>query len=132
MIFVDSNIPMYLVGSDHPNKALALEMIGEAVLSEHALLASVEVYQEVLHRYSAISRLDAIGPALAVLDSLLEEVAPVVEADVHAAKDLLLAGTVRSARDALHVAVMRRTGCNRIMSFDRGFDDIPGIQRIPG
>ncbi len=131
MIFVDSNIPMYLMGSDRPNKALALDMLGEAVLSEEALVTSVEVYQEVLHRYHSISRLDAIGPTFAVLDSIVEEVIAVEEPDVRSAKDLLLAGTASSARDALHVAVMRRIGCHQILSFDRGFDDVPGLQRTP-
>jgi predicted nucleic acid-binding protein len=30
-----------------------------------------------------------------------------------------------SARDALHIAVMRRHGVETIMSFDRGFDRCP-------
>jgi len=32
-----------------------------------------------------------------------------------------------SARDAVHVAVMQRRGVTEIMTFDRGFDGIPGI-----
>jgi predicted nucleic acid-binding protein len=35
-----------------------------------------------------------------------------------------------AARDALHVAVMERHGVSRIMSFDRGFDIVPGIERL--
>ena len=35
-----------------------------------------------------------------------------------------------SSRDALHAAVMGRDGATRIMSFDAGFDGLPGITRL--
>ena len=35
-----------------------------------------------------------------------------------------------SARDAIHVAVMQREGVGRILSFDGGFDGVPGIERL--
>ena len=35
-----------------------------------------------------------------------------------------------SARDALHVAVMQGRDIDRILSFDVGFDGIPGIDRV--
>jgi predicted nucleic acid-binding protein len=35
-----------------------------------------------------------------------------------------------SARDALHVAVMRRRKVARILSFDAGFDGLPGVTRV--
>jgi predicted nucleic acid-binding protein len=36
------------------------------------------------------------------------------------------------ARDAVHLAVMRRHGVRRILSFDAGFDAEPGIERLKG
>jgi len=35
-----------------------------------------------------------------------------------------------SSRDALHVAVMKRYGIERVMSFDRGFDLVATIERV--
>ena len=35
-----------------------------------------------------------------------------------------------SARDAIHVAVMQGRDIGTVMSFDRGFDGIPGIIRL--
>lgn len=49
-----------------------------------------------------------------------------------AAKGLVLERHALSARDAIHVAVMRRHGIDTIFSFDEGFDGIPGLQRIGG
>ncbi len=36
-----------------------------------------------------------------------------------------------SARDALHVAAMRRRDVTRIMSFHTGSDQVAGLSRIP-
>jgi predicted nucleic acid-binding protein len=37
---------------------------------------------------------------------------------------------IRRARDAFHVAVMERRGVGRMMSFDSGFDVVPGLVRV--
>lgn len=62
MIFVDSNVPMYLVGADHPNKAHARRLLERVVADGEALATDAEVLQEILHRYTAIDRREAIGP----------------------------------------------------------------------
>lgn len=51
MIFVDSNIPMYLVGAPHPNRNRAAAFLREESAQRYA--TSAEVYQEILHRYVA-------------------------------------------------------------------------------
>lgn len=47
------------------------------------------------------------------------------------AKELVYSHRRLSSRDALHLAVMERHGVREILSFDRGFDLIPGIRRLP-
>lgn len=66
----------------------------------------------------------------AVLD-VVDEVFPIERADVERAAAMLGAGDL-SARDAILVAVMQRRGIARIMTFDRGFDAIVGIERYEG
>ena len=130
MIFIDSNIPMYLVGSDHPHKVDAQRMLEGSVAAEERLVTDAEVFQEILHRYSAIKRKDAIQPAFELLLGVVDEVLPIDRENVERAKDVLM-GTARvSARDALHLAVMERHRIDTIMSFDRGFDHHPGITRL--
>lgn len=34
MIFIDSNIPMYIIGAEHPHKIDARRLLEEAVVSE--------------------------------------------------------------------------------------------------
>lgn len=130
MTFVDSNIPMYIVGRDHPLKLPARRALERAASLRERLVTDAEVYQEILHRYTAINRRDAIPPAFDLLDRVVDDVFPVREPDVRRAKDLLLAIQGISARDALHAAVMEHHDIRRLMSFDTGFDDIPGIERI--
>lgn len=130
MIFLDSNVPMYLVGADHPNKDRAVAMLAQLARDGERFITDVEVYQEILHRYTAIRRQDAIDYAFQSLDRLVTEVLPFGMAEVRSARELIRAVNGISARDALHVAVMRKAGANRILSFDSGFDACPGIERI--
>ena len=130
MIFVDSNIPMYLVGAAHPHKTDAQRLLEAAIVSREKLITDAEVLQEILHRYSAIGRLGAIQPAFDALLAVVDEVMSIEELDVRMAKDILLGTQGLSSRDALHVAVMRRKSVDQIMTFDRGFDGVPGIVRI--
>ena len=130
MILVDANIPMYLVGADHPNKLRAATIVERAVGDGERLVTDAEVLQEILHRFTAIERPEAIQPAFDVLLAVVEETLPIEDVDVLAAKDVLAGGYRVSARDALHVAVMRRHDIESVMSFDRGFDRLPGLRRV--
>ena len=129
MIFVDSNIPMYLVGAPHPHKADAQRLLERCVSEGRRLVTDVEVLQEILHRYTAIRRPDAIQPAFDALLSVVEEVVPVTERDAIRAKEIVLGSPGRSARDSIHLAVMESHGVETILSFDAGFDGFPGVTR---
>ncbi len=130
MIFLDSNVPMYLVGAEHPNKHTTRRILERLIAGSERLVTDVEVIQEILHRYAAIRRRDAIQPCIDALLGLADDVFPVELDDVLAARDLVAGPASISARDALHVAVMERHGVSRILTFDAGFDAVPGIERI--
>lgn len=131
MTFVDSNIPMYLIGSPHPCRDEARRALESLALTGERLVTSVEILQEILHRYSAIRRPDAIHPAFSALLDLVDEVFPVILDDALRAREVLFSVPSVSSRDAMHIAVMERCGVPRILSFDSGFDQAPGIQRLP-
>jgi uncharacterized protein len=130
MIFIDSNVPMYLVGAAHPLKERARRTLEQAIAADQRLVTSAEVFQEILHRYGAIGRRDAIQPAWDVLSSVVDEVFSIGRADVERARALVLGYAHLSARDALHAAVMEREQVKRILTFDTGFDQLPGVTRI--
>jgi predicted nucleic acid-binding protein len=130
VIFVDSNIPMYLVGSPHPRKVDAQQLVERALADGERLVTDVEVLQEILHRYVAIDRRDAIQPAFDAILGVVDDVFSIDRATVERARTIVLGLRSLSARDALHVSVMEREGIVRILSFDTGFDGYPGITRI--
>ena len=132
MILVDSNIPMYLVGAPHPNKDAARRLLDEAVTANESLCADAEVLQEILHRYTAIGRIEDIDKAWEALTSIVDVVYPIELADVDRARRIVLGTPRLSARDAIHVAVMQGRDIGQVMSFDRGFDVVPGIERRGG
>jgi hypothetical protein len=130
VIFIDSNIPMYLVGGTHPHKTDAKRWLEELVSGQERLVTDAEVLQEILHRYVAIARPDAIQPAFDALLGVVDEVFLVDRAAVERAKEVVLGRNGLSARDAVHLATMQIRGIKKILSFDRGFDGFPGITRL--
>lgn len=130
MIFIDSNIPMYVVGGPHRLKTDAQLLLERSIAAAERMVTDAEVLQEILHRYAAIDRRDAIGPAIEALLGVTDEVFPIEKADVLRAGEVLHNPARLSARDALHVAVMERYRIRRIMSFDADFDRWPGLERV--
>ena len=130
MILIDSNVPMYLVGAPHPHKTDAQRWLERLVSDRQRLVTDAEVLQEILHRYVALDRRDAIQPAFDVLLGVVDQVLPVDHAIVERAKQIVLERRQLSARDAVHVAVMQHHGIGQILTFDAGFDGLPGITRV--
>jgi hypothetical protein len=121
---------MYLVGAPHPHKSDAQRWLEKLVRERERLVTDAEVLQEILHRYTAVNRRDAIQPAFDALLGLADQVLAVELAHLQRAKEIVL-GTLRlSARDAVHLAVMEQHGIERILTFDTAFDGFPGITRL--
>ena len=130
MIFIDSNVPMYLVGAPHPHKTDAQRLLETLVVGGERLATDAEVLQEIIHRYVAIGRRDAIQPAFDAVLGIVDEVLPVEQRDAERAKEIVLGSERLSARDAIHLAVMEHHEVTRVLSFDRNFDGYPGITRV--
>ena len=130
MILIDSNVPMYLVGAPHPHKSDAQRLLEKLVNDRERLVTDAEVLQEILHRYAAIDRRDAVQPAFDALLGVVDQVFAIDRAVAERAKEILLGRRRISPRDAVHVAVMEQQAIERILSFDAGFDGVPGIRRL--
>jgi predicted nucleic acid-binding protein len=130
MVFVDSNVPMYVAGRDHPLRAPARRFLERARAGEIEICTSTEVLQEILYRYAALKRLDLAGAVYDLFVQLCPTVWPVVLADTDRARRVLVDAPGVGVRDAVHAAVMLNNGVTRIASFDRGFDAIEGITRM--
>jgi len=121
---------MYLVGEPHRHKADAQRLLEKLITDRQRLVANAEALQEILHRYIAIDRRDAIQPAFDALLGVVDQVLAVDEAVVQRAKQIVLGYRPLSARDAVHLSVMEQNGIDHLLSFDSGFDAFPGITRL--
>jgi len=130
VILIDANVPMYLIGAVHPHKSDSQRLLERLLSDRQRLVTDAEVFQEILHRYVAIDRRDAIQAAFDALLAIVDDVFPVDQTITEVAKRIVLGNRRLSARDAVHLAVMERHGIDRLLSFDSGFDGYPGITRI--
>jgi predicted nucleic acid-binding protein len=121
---------MYLIGAAHPHKTDSQQLLERCISRNERLVTDAEVLQEILHRYVAIQRRDAIQAAFETLLAIVDEVFPITQRDLQRAKEIVLGSRALSARDALRLAVMEHNSVENILTFDRGFDGFPGVTRI--
>jgi hypothetical protein len=106
MVFVDSNVPMYVAGRDHPLREPARRFLERARSGEVEICTSTAVLQEIRYRYAALRRRDLAAAVYDLFVQLCPVVFPVTLADTDRAKALMLKAEGASVRDAVHVAVM--------------------------
>jgi len=129
-LFLDTSILMYAAGAPHPLRDPCRAALRRAVALRIPLIADAEVLQEILYRYFSIDRRDAAESVYGSAVDLCDEILAVTESDTARAPELLLAHGHMSPRDAIHVATMEAAGLRRILSTDRDFDTVDGIERV--
>jgi hypothetical protein len=129
-VFVDANIPMYVAGRDHPFKEPSADFLRRVARGEIEAASDVEVLQEILYRYFHTREVQA---GFAVFEAFLQTIPlfyPVLLQDTLRAKELLRKYAAIEPRDAIHAAIMLRSGVETIVSYDRHFDQVAEIRRI--
>ncbi len=129
-VFIDSNIPMYVAGKPHPLREPALRFLERVRQWKVEGCTSTEVLQEILFRYTGLGRRDLAVQVYDLFAQVCPVVFPVSLADTDRARELLGQVGPASVRDLLHAAVMLNNDVTRIATFDRGFDVIPGVERL--
>ena len=130
MIFLDVNVPMYLIGAARPHKTDSQILLERLSTAGERLVTDAEVLQEVLHRYTSFGTRKAIDPALRLIQNIVDEVYPIEKRDVLRAAEIVQHRSRLSARGAIHIAVMEHRGIASILSFDGDFDRWPGLKRV--
>jgi uncharacterized protein len=132
-VFIDTNIPIYATGKDHPFKKKCLDILESIAREEIEAYTDTEVLQEILYRYYYINQRK---PGLEIFDlfaTIMDgAILPVLHGDIMLAR--LLAEKEETVRlypwDLIHLAVMMNNGIKQIITADRGFLNIPGIEVI--
>ena len=55
-VFIDSNIPMYVAGRDHPNREPSMRFLERVRAGVVDGVTSTEVLQEILFRYAGLGK----------------------------------------------------------------------------
>lgn len=129
-VFVDSNIPMYAHGSDHPYKIPCQEALKKIAYENIPAIISSEIIQEIIYRYLSLKRPEQALQVARDVMTIIPEVLPVTENDVRRALTLISEYSSLKARDLIHVAVMVENGISIILSADTHFDQVRGLDRI--
>jgi predicted nucleic acid-binding protein len=131
VIWIDANIPTYAFGREHRLRAPCKQILALAGQEPTAFLTDAEVLQELLHRYTSLKIWEqAKGAFREFTEIVRDRVEPIFATDVEAAAALATKYVRLSARDLIRTAVMQRVGSARIVSADRGFDQVDGIERL--
>ncbi len=132
-VFIDTNIPMYAAGKDHPLKKSCLDILESTAKGEIEAFTDTEVLQEILYRYFYINQRETGFEVFDLFATIMDgSILPVRHSDIMLAR--LLAEKEEtfklSPRDLIHLAVMLNNGMRHIVTTDRGFKNIPGIEVI--
>jgi len=128
-VFIDSNIPMYVAGLEHPHRQLARRFLAQVRDREIEGCTSTAVLFEILARYSRLGSPDLAKKVHDLFVAICPVVFDLTLADTDYARELLLSAKGIEARQAVHAAVMTNRGIERIATFDRVFIEVPGIKR---
>jgi predicted nucleic acid-binding protein len=128
--FYDTAIFIYAFGGEHPYREPCARILELAESGRLKGEASADIVQEVLHhRYRQLrDRREAADRAEDVAD--LCRLHDVGRLDVLLATELFAEHPRLSARDAVFAAVALNAGVDAILTTDRGYDGIPGLERI--
>lgn len=125
-VFIDTNIFVYATASDDTGEACreALERVARGELEAET---STAVLEELWH-LELSGRIDALSGQTARAHRLLAPVLAVDDAIFRRA--LHVDAPSLGANDRIHFATCAEAGLDRILSFDRGFDSVEGIERV--
>ena len=129
MTFLDTNVFLYAIGREHPDKEPCREILRRVTMGKLPAVTSAEVIQELLHVLTRRQRRSEAATAAREAMAIVMRVLPVGKNDLQLACTLIEALPSLGARDALHAATMRNAGIRDIVSADADFDMVPDLHR---
>src|SRR5215469_4960683 len=109
-VLIDSNVPMYAVGADHPYREPCIEVLERIRTGALDAATDAEVHQEILYRYLSLQQVTRARQVSEAFQVLVPEVFPITIAEIARARALVARYSTLPARDLLHVATMLNNG----------------------
>ena len=131
MILIDANIFMYAAGRESPQRLPCQRFLDRIVAGRGpATCTNTEILQEILHRYRSLKTPEIGFQIFDAVTHLGIPILPVTDRAMAEARRLLEAYPSLSTRDGVHAGVMREHGIEEVLSYDRGFSDVPWVKRL--
>ena len=129
-VFIDSNIPMYATGTEHPNKEISIHFLEKVVEGKIFGVTSVEVMQEILYRYCSLNMLLKGIKVFEYFSQIVDEILPVNFHIINQSKDILQKYFNKGMlpRDSIHAATIDYYHFKYIATFDKHFELIEDIK----
>jgi predicted nucleic acid-binding protein len=128
--FIDTAVIMYAAGGEHPLREPSRRVLSRIGTADLDGVISVEVVQEILHRFISLRRPDVGLVQAAQAMDFFAPVLPITHALMRRVPDLAIKYPSLAARDLVHVATCIHEGITDIISPDRGFDQVAEVRRI--
>ena len=126
----DTAVFVYALGREHPYREPCRAILRLAERGVLAGEASVDLLQELAHQRFRQTP-DRAGAVAAARDAgALCRLHELRATDVHRGMELFVARPELSARDAVFAALALNRGIDAILTSDRGFDHVPGLERV--
>ena len=130
-VFVDTAVMMYAAGGEHALREPCVRVLAGVVAGSVDGATSVEVIQEIVHRYRSIGRPELATRVASDTLDLFAPVVPITHALMRRVPELGTRYPNLQARDLVHVATCIHEGISEIVSPDRAFDEVSELRRIP-
>lgn len=129
-VLFDTLVFLYVRGRDHPYREPCRRLVEKIRAGEVVAAASVELIQEFAHvllrrgipRHQVAAEATGVA-ALCSLHSFEPE-------DAELALSLIESSQAVQMRDAVHAATALRRGIGIVVSADRSFDEVAGLERL--
>jgi uncharacterized protein len=130
--FLDVNVPIYAAGRNHTYKKSCAWIMTEITEGRMEVVIDTGIIQEVLYRYGAIREWQIAVTMANSLLTIMPKIYPIYPDDIRLAVKLFdqYASKGVTARDVIHIAVMRNNGLTQIISADTHFDYVEHIKRL--
>ena len=129
-VFIDTAVIMYASGGEHPLRGPCEDVLTRVADGELDAVISVEVIQEILHRFISIRRSELGEVQASEAMDFFAPVLPITHALMRRVPELGRKYPALSARDLIHVATCIHEGITEIISPDLGFDQVAEVRRI--
>jgi predicted nucleic acid-binding protein len=127
-VYIDTNIFLYAMGGESRHRKPCREVVDAIRRGRIVGETSVTTLEEVVHHRRRRGDDDAVARGRQVAQ--LCSIHPLDRELSLAALDLMERHPHLETGDAIHMATAAAQGVTRVLTADRDFDDVPGIERL--